>query len=86
LIISTKKSKNDKTSNNEVKLGLKLHLEMVTMDEEEQQLLSNDQILRTFKPLNEFINTIIKNQVEFDVQPTMNNKKYQVQVCGLCKY
>jgi hypothetical protein len=59
---------------------------MVTMDEEEQQLLSNDQILRTFKPLNEFINTIIKNQVEFDVQPTMNNKKYQVQVCGLCKY
>jgi hypothetical protein len=37
------------------------------MDEKEQQLPSNDQILPTFKPLNEFINTINKNQVELDV-------------------
>lgn len=56
-----------KTLNNEAKSPLKLHLEMFTMDEKEQQLPSNDQILPTFKPLNEFINTINKNQVELDV-------------------
>ncbi len=56
-----------KTSNNEVKSHLKLHLEMFTMNEERQQLPSNDQILPTFKPLNEFINIINKNQVELDV-------------------
>jgi hypothetical protein len=37
------------------------------MNEERQQLPSNDQILPTFKPLNEFINIINKNQVELDV-------------------
>jgi hypothetical protein len=55
-----------KTLSNEVKLPLKLHLEKFTMDEKEQLLL-NDKILPTFKPLSDFINTINKNQVELDV-------------------
>jgi hypothetical protein len=56
-----------KTSNKEAKSPLKLDLEMFTMDEEKQQLPSNDQIFAIFKPLNEFINIINKNQVELDV-------------------
>lgn len=62
----TKSPKMTKTLSNEVKLPLKLHLEKFTMDEKEQ-LLSNDKILPTFKPLSDFINTINKNQVELDV-------------------